>query len=97
MLDDLIRVDPDAVRAGAVQLDSTGDQLSHGFSTLALPPASPPGWNTHAALADLAAAVRAHLGEVGGQATDAASRLRAAAGEYEAADERAARRTAALR
>ncbi|SDY76130.1 Excreted virulence factor EspC, type VII ESX diderm [Micromonospora pattaloongensis] len=97
MRDDPIQVDPGAVRRGAAALADTGDRLADGLRTRPGLTVEAPGWHAATALHDLAAAMHAHLGGLGGEALDTGARLRAAAGEYEAADDRAARRTRALR
>lgn len=97
MLNDRIQVDPEAVRGCATELAGTGDRIAHALITLSGLAVGATGWHADAALDELAAAMHAYLGAVGGRAVDTAARLRTAAGEYEAADDRAARRTVALR
>jgi hypothetical protein len=89
---DLIDVDPDAIRARASDLDRTALALAHGIGGPVPLTVYAPGWATADALASLAAAVDGAFGGLGVRVARSAALLRAAAGDYEQADDRAAGR-----
>lgn len=92
MFDDRIQVHTETLRECAAALSGTAYRLGHGVAGTPGLTVSAPGWAADVSLGDLEAAVDAYLCGVGVRAAEAATRLRTAAGEYEAADERAARR-----
>ena len=87
----LIDVDVEALRARAADLDRTARSLASGVHGVG-PPERAVGWATAAAVTDLAAAVSTALGTVGARVASTAGLVRQAAGAYEAADTRSARR-----
>ncbi|MEU6078631.1 type VII secretion target [Micromonospora sp. NPDC047074] len=96
MTEEPLTVRPDALRRGASGLDDDAYRLGHGLlgvPGLVLPA---PEWSAAAALAGLESAVHAWLGGLGARVAGTAGAVRAAAGAYEAADDRAAGRLAAL-
>jgi uncharacterized protein YukE len=96
-MDDVITVHPDALRGFARDLADTSYRLGHGLHGtpgLTTPAA---GWVAAAALAALESAINRYLGTVAGRVAETATGLRTAADEYEAVDERVARRFGARR
>lgn len=89
---DGITVATEALRVEARGLDATAYRLAHGLHRVPGLTVPDPGWAVAGALVALEAAVQAYLGAIGGRAAELAAALRAAAGGYEAADERAASR-----
>jgi hypothetical protein len=91
----LIDVDVELLRARAADLDRTARSLAAGVHGVG-PPSRAAGWATAAAVTDLAAVVSSALGAVGAQVASAAGLVRQAAGAYEDADTRCARRLARI-
>jgi hypothetical protein len=89
---DGITVAPETLRVEARGLEATAYRLGHGLHPVLGLTVPDPGWGAAVALVALESAVHAYLGAVGGRAAHLAAALRAAATDYEAADERAARR-----
>jgi hypothetical protein len=92
---DGIAVDTGQLRGGAAALDDTSYRLGHGLHAVAGLTVAEPGWEVAAALVALEAAVHGFFGAIGGRTAELSAALRAAAGAYEAADDRAARRLVA--
>lgn len=95
MHDDLIQVHTDALRAWAGDLAGTSHRLGHGLRETPGLTVPAPEWTAAEALAALESGVHAYLATVGDCAARTAAGLRAAAEEYDAADDRAARRLSA--
>jgi Excreted virulence factor EspC, type VII ESX diderm len=90
--DDGITVATDSLRAEAHALDGTAYRLAHGMHAVPGLTVPEPGWATTVALVALESAVHTYFGAVGRRAALLAAALRTAATDYEAADDRAARR-----
>jgi hypothetical protein len=97
MHDDLIQVHAEVLRGCAGELAGTGYRLGHGLGGRAGLAVPAPDWAAATALAAVESAVHAWFCAVGGRTAETATALRAAAEEYDAADERAARRLAGTR
>lgn len=97
MDDDVIRVRPNVLRDCASNLAGTGYRLAHGLRGAPGLTLAAPEWLAAGALAALESAVDSYLGAVGGRAAQTAAGLRVAADEYEAVDDRVARRFTAAR
>jgi hypothetical protein len=96
MTEEPFTVQPDGLREVAAGLTDDAYRLAHGLAGvpgLVVPAA---GWRADAALAGLESAVHAWCGTLGARVAASAGALRVAADEYEAVDDRAARRLAAL-
>lgn len=89
---DRIAIATEALRTEASALDGTAYRLAHGLHPVVGLTVPDPGWEAAAVLVTLEGAVHAYLGAAGARAADLSAALRAAAVDYEAADERAARR-----
>ena len=92
MDDDVIRVHPEVLRGCARDLAGTGYRLAHGLRGAPGLTLVAPEWVAAGALAALESAVDRYFGAVGAGAAQTAAGLRAAADEYEAVDDRVARR-----
>lgn len=89
-----LAVATEVLRVEARGLDGTAYRLGHGLQSVPGLTVPDPGWAAAIALVELEAAVHAYLGGVGRRAAHVSAALRAAVGDYEAADERASRRFA---
>jgi hypothetical protein len=91
-MDHLLQVRTEALRGGAGELTGIGYRLGHGLAGTPGLTVPAPGWASAGALTALESAGHAWLGAVGGRLAQTAAGIRVAADEYDAADERAARR-----
>ncbi|MEH1100919.1 type VII secretion target [Micromonospora sp. CPCC 205561] len=96
MTEEPLTVRPEALRRAAGGLDDAAYRLGHGLLGTPGLGVPAPEWPAAAALADLESAVHAWLGGLGSRVAATAWAVRAAAGAYEAADDRAARRLAVV-
>lgn len=96
MTEDPLTVHPCELRQMAGALDGGAYRLAHGLAGVPglLTPA--PDWGTGAALVGLESAVHAWFGALGARLAATADAVRTAADAYDAVDDRAARRLAAL-
>ncbi|MGS2613377.1 hypothetical protein ACVCAH_02385 [Micromonospora sp. LZ34] len=96
MSDQEISVRPEVLRQAAGRLADDGHRLAHGLAGVPglLVPA--PGWSAGGALAGLESAVHAWCGRLGGRVAATGAAVSATAEAYDAADDRAAARLAAV-
>lgn len=96
MTEEPITVRPDALRRAANALGGDAYRLAHGLAGVTGLVVPAPEWAAGAALTGLESAVHAWFGALGARVAVTAGAVRAAADAYEAVDDRAAGRLAAL-
>ncbi|MEV4759817.1 type VII secretion target [Micromonospora sp. NPDC049559] len=94
-MEEQLRVRTDVLRACADELTGVGYRLGHGLAGDPALVVAEPGAEAATALVGLESATHAWLCSLGGRLAVTADGLRAAAREYDAADERATVRLAA--
>lgn len=97
MTEEPFTVDPGGLREVARALDDGAYRLAHGLAGVPGLVVPAPGWRAGVALAGLESAVHAWFAALGARLAATAGAVRAAADEYEAVDDRAARRLTTLR
>ncbi|WP_089021886.1 hypothetical protein [Micromonospora coriariae] len=96
MTDEPLTVRPELLRGVARALDDDAYRLAHGLLGVPGLMVSAPDWAAGAALVGLESAVHGWLGRLGGLVAVTGGAVRTAVESYRAADDRAARRLAAL-
>ncbi|MCX4389480.1 type VII secretion target [Micromonospora peucetia] len=92
MAEEPLTVRPEVLRRAASGLDDDAYRLGHGFAGASGLVVVAPEWSAGAALTGLESAVHAWAGGLGARVAGTAGAVRAAAGAYEAVDDRAAGR-----
>ncbi|MGK5673155.1 hypothetical protein ACSNOB_09955 [Micromonospora sp. URMC 106] len=96
MTEEPITVRPDALRRAARAFDDDAYRLAHGLAGVTGLVVPAPEWAAGAALTGLESAVHAWFGGLAARVAETAGAVRAVAEAYEAVDDRAAGRLAAL-